>query len=63
MNRYKKELRARGFKLESDFECMPCNGIESVTTEITKDGILYKLYHNGYGWDGILIPKKTETVK
>ena len=63
MNRYKKELQKRGFKLENDFEYLPCNGIETVKAEITKEGIIYKQYHVGYGWDDILIPKKTVTAQ
>lgn len=30
MNRFKKEIRKRGFKLESDFEYLPIDGLDSV---------------------------------
>lgn len=33
MNRFKKELRARGYMLENDYEYLPCNNIESVIVD------------------------------
>jgi len=33
MNRFKKELRKRNIKLESDYEYMPCDGIQAVIVQ------------------------------
>ena len=33
MNRIKKEMMKRGIKLEHQYECMPCDGIQAVTVD------------------------------
>lgn len=33
MNRFKKELQKRGYKLESDYEYLPCRGVEAVRVD------------------------------
>lgn len=48
MNRVKAEMRKRGIRLESDYECLPYNGIEEVVVD-SKNAIC-KEYHVCYGW-------------
>ena len=48
MNRFKMELRKRGFKLECDYECLPMNGIETVSANAEEAS--YSIYHIGAGW-------------
>lgn len=33
MNRFKKEAMKKGFKLEHQYECLPCDGIQAVTVD------------------------------
>ena len=65
MTRYKQELRKHGFKLENDFEYLPCEGIETVKTSIPTDGnsfpgILRSVYHICGGWTHVLIQNDGE---
>lgn len=48
MNRFKKELRKHGVKLECDFDYLPCDGIETVVVDAEKATV--SLYHNCVGW-------------
>ena len=48
MNRFKKELRARGYKLENDYECLPCDGIETVVANA--EAATLSIYHVSAGW-------------
>lgn len=47
MTRFDKELRKLGFRLEQDFECLPCDDIDCVGTypEVAQ----YRMYHYGLG--------------
>ena len=56
MNRFKKEIRKKGFKLENDYEMLPLNGIMGVTVDTTNamifvyytlTTVVYKFYRNG----------------
>ena len=48
MNRFKKEIMKRGAKLESDYEYLPCNGIETVVANAEKATL--STYHVSAGW-------------
>ena len=47
MNRFTKEVRKRGFKIESDYECLPCGDID--TTWVNAEKAEYYVYHFGLG--------------
>ena len=48
MNRFKKELRKRGIKLECDYEYLPYNGIETVV--VNSENATVSTYHLSAGW-------------
>lgn len=48
MNRFKKELRKRGVKLECDYPCLPFNGIETVVVDSANATV--STYHLSAGW-------------
>ena len=48
MNRFKKELRKHGVKLECDYECLPYNGIETVVVDSANATV--STYHLSAGW-------------
>lgn len=48
MNRFKRELRKNGIKLENDFEYLPCNGIETIIADAEK--AMLSIYHVSAGW-------------
>lgn len=48
MNRLKQELRKKGVMLESDYECLPCDGLETVVVDSEK--AIVATYHNFCGW-------------
>lgn len=44
MNRVKKELRKKGFKLECDYECLPdATGIQAVT--VNSEKVIIGIHH------------------
>ena len=48
MNRFKRELRARGYKLEQDYECLPADGVETVVANA--ETAMLSIYHVSVGW-------------
>ena len=49
MTKFKEYLRAKGIKLECDYEFLPCNYIESVATRVMDDGVVAIVYSNCAG--------------
>lgn len=51
MNRFKKEIRKHGAKLENDYEYLPCDGIETVVANA--ENATLSIYHVSAGWTRI----------
>ncbi len=52
MNRFKKEVRRRGVRLECDYEMLPsAEGIETVA--VSSEKALVSVYHVSAGWTHI----------
>ena len=49
MTKYKEFLRAKGIKLECDFESLPCGYIEGVTTKVMNGCVVAVVYSNCAG--------------
>lgn len=49
MTKYKEYLRAKGIKLECDYEFLPCGYIEGVATRVMNDGVVAVVYSNCAG--------------
>ena len=49
MTKFKEYLRAKGIKLECDYEFLPCNYIEDVATRVLDDGVVAIVYSNCAG--------------
>ena len=49
MTKYKEFLRAKGIKLECDYEFLPCGYIEGVETRVMDDGVVAIVYSNCAG--------------
>ena len=49
MTKYKEYLRAKGIKLECDYEFLPCNYVEAVKTKVMDDCVVAVLYSNCAG--------------
>ena len=49
MTKFKNYLRSKGIKLECDYEFLPCNYIEAVTTEVINGCIVVIVYSNCAG--------------
>ena len=49
MTKFKKYLRAKGIKLECDYEFLPCNYIEGVATEVMDNCVVAVVYSNCAG--------------
>ena len=49
MTKYKEYLRAKGIKLECDFEVLPYNGIDGIATYVVDDGVVAECYHESAG--------------
>ena len=49
MTKFKEYLRSKGIKLECDYEFLPCNYIEAVTTEVINDYVVAVVYSNCAG--------------
>ena len=49
MTKFKEYLRAKGVKLECDYEFLPCNYIEDVATRVMDDGVVAIVYSNCAG--------------
>lgn len=68
MTRYKKELKKRGFKLESDFPFLPYElktggTLETIKTEIVAPFIVYKSYYCELGWCRTYLDKNFNEIK
>lgn len=62
MNRFKKELRKRGYKLEQDFECLPSpEGIECV--KVDAECVKWSIYHISAGWAWVTFDRSFEGVE
>lgn len=53
MNRFKKELRKHGVKLECDYPFFPYNGIESVVVD--SEHAIVSTYHLSAGWGKVKV--------
>lgn len=49
MTKFKEYLRAKGIKLECDFESLPCDYIEGVTTKVMDGCVVAVVYSNCAG--------------
>ena len=49
MTKFKKYLRAKGIKLECDFEVLPYNGLVGIATYVVDDGVVAECYHESTG--------------
>ena len=49
MTKYKEYLRAKGTKLECDFEVLPYNDLVGVATYVVDDGVVAECYHESTG--------------
>lgn len=49
MTKFKEYLRAKGIKLECDYEFLPCGYIEGVTTEVMDGCVVAVVYSNCAG--------------
>ena len=49
MTKFKEYLRAKGIKLECDFEVLPYSGIDGIATYVVDDGIVAEYYHESTG--------------
>ena len=49
MTKFKEFLRAKGIKLECDFEVLPYNGIDGIATYVVDDGVVAEYYHESTG--------------
>ena len=48
MNRFKRELRKRGYMLENDYEYLPYNGLETVVADAEQAQM--RRFYDCYGW-------------
>ena len=49
MTKFKEYLKAKGIKLECDFEVLPYNGIDGIATYVVDDGVVAEYYHESTG--------------
>ena len=49
MTKFKEYLRAKGIKLECDFEVLPYNGLVGIATYVVDDGVVAACYHESAG--------------
>lgn len=49
MTKFKEYLRAKGIKLECDYEFLPCNYVEAIETEVMDDCVVAVVYSNCAG--------------
>ena len=49
MTKFKEYLRAKGIKLECDFEVLPYNGLAGIATYVVDDGVVAECYHESTG--------------
>ena len=60
MTKYKEYLRAKGIKLECDYEFLPCNYIEAVETRVMDDCVEAVVYSNCAGAEYAVFNKSGE---
>ena len=51
MTKFKEYLRAKGVKLECDYECLPYDSIECVETRVLHNYIIVAMFSNCAGWE------------
>ena len=51
MTKFKEYLRAKGIKLECDYEFLPCGYIERVETRVLDNYIIAAMFSNCAGWE------------
>ena len=51
MTKFKEYLRAKGIKLECDYEYLPFNSIECVETRVLDNYIIVAMFSNCAGWE------------
>ena len=49
MTKFKEYLRAKGIKLECDFEVLPYNGLAGIATYVVDDGVVAEYYSESIG--------------
>ena len=49
MTKFKEYLRAKGIKLECDFEVLPHNGLVGIAPYVVADGVVAECYHESTG--------------
>ena len=49
MTKFKEYLRAKGIKLECDFEVLPHNGLVGIAAYVVDDGVVAECYHESTG--------------
>ena len=49
MTKFKEYLRAKGIKMECDFEVLPYNGIDGIATYVVDDGVVAEYYSESIG--------------
>ena len=49
MTKFKEYLRAKGIKLECDFEVLPHNDLAGIATYVVDDGVVAECYHESTG--------------
>ena len=49
MTKFKEYLRAKGIKLECDFEVLPHNDLVGIATYVVDDGVVAECYHESTG--------------
>lgn len=60
MTKYKEYLRAKGIKLECDYECLPCGYIEGVTTKVMDGCVVAVVYSNCAGAEYVVYDRSGE---
>lgn len=48
MNAFKRYARSKGIKLEQDYECLPCGGLDTV--KVDSENATIAEYYYCYGW-------------
>lgn len=48
MTKFKDYVRSKGLRLEEDFDCLPCDGIECVV--VVPENARVSYYYVGAGW-------------
>ena len=62
MTKFKEYLRAKGIKLECDYEFLPCGYIEGVTTEVMDDCVVAVVYSNCAGAEYAVYSRSGECI-